>query len=173
METESALLIPVPEAEPVISSWRWQFDPAARHGIPAHVTLLYPFVPPASIDASVVERLGGLFGLARPFAFSLFELRRFGDTVLYLAPSPDDPFRRLTTALVDEFPDHPPYRGAFDGVIPHLTIADGASLAAMEEAQASVAHALPVASIAAEAWLMVGCAEDGAWRVMERFALGE
>jgi len=41
------------------------------------------------------------------------EPRRFGDQVLYLAPAPDQPFRRLTDIIVREFPDYPPYGGAF------------------------------------------------------------
>jgi hypothetical protein len=44
--TESALLIPVPAAEPTVQRWRERLDPACRLGVPAHVTLLYPFVAP-------------------------------------------------------------------------------------------------------------------------------
>src|SRR5215207_2399787 len=48
--TESALLIPVPAAEPTLQRWRERLDPACRLGVPAHVTLLYPFVAPAALD---------------------------------------------------------------------------------------------------------------------------
>jgi hypothetical protein len=173
MPTETTLLVPVPEVEPVVRSWRGRFDPAAGYGVPAHITLLYPFLPPDLIDAGVMGRLRTLFGRAQPFAFSLVEPRRFGEKVLYLAPSPDEPFRRLTTSLVEEFPECPAYAGAFDGVVPHLTIVDGAGVDILEEVQGSVISSLPVASIAAEAWLMTGRAEAGAWTLTERFALGE
>ena len=43
--------------------------------------------------------------------------------VLYIAPEPDGPFRELTDALAQAFPEHPPYDGAFAEVVPHLTVA--------------------------------------------------
>jgi len=95
-------------------------------GIPAHITLVYPFAAPEAIDAGAVSRLRALFRRAERVAYSLVETRRFGDQVLYLAPSPDEPFRLLTKIIMAEFPDYPPYGGAFSEVIPHLTIADGA-----------------------------------------------
>ena len=42
---ETALVIAVPEAEPLVSDWRAQHDWSAQRGVPAHITLLYPFVP--------------------------------------------------------------------------------------------------------------------------------
>jgi hypothetical protein len=47
---ETALLLPVPAAEPAVSRHRARFDVAARDGVPAHVTVLYPFLPPAGIS---------------------------------------------------------------------------------------------------------------------------
>ena len=44
-----------------------------------------------------------------------------GGTV-YLAPSPAAPFRQLTHELFRRFPEHPPYGGAFDDVVPHLSV---------------------------------------------------
>ena len=54
------------------------------------------------------------------------EVGRF-PTVVYLAPEPSEPFDRLTEAIDARFPDFPPYAGAFDGVIPHLTITESAA----------------------------------------------
>ena len=172
MPSMSALIVPVPAAEQLVGSWRWQLDRAARWGIPAHITLVYPFAPPETIDTGAVSRLRALFGGAEPFAFSLMEPRRFGDQVLYLAPSTDQPFRRLTDAIVREFPEYPPYGGAFREVIPHLTIADGAALEEMAAAEAEVAPDLPIRSSVDEVWLMFGGTEEGSWTVVERFALG-
>ena len=51
----------------------------------------------------------------------------FGDTVVWLNPSPSEPFRQLTLALWDEFPETPPYEGRFGREVrPHLTVGDGA-----------------------------------------------
>ena len=35
-----------------MGAWRTRFDPAAALGVPAHVTSLWPFVPPPAIDAA-------------------------------------------------------------------------------------------------------------------------
>jgi hypothetical protein len=40
---ESAIIVPVPAVEPLVSQWRQRFDVSARHGVPAHITVLYPF----------------------------------------------------------------------------------------------------------------------------------
>jgi len=172
MLTESALIVPVPAAEQLVGSWRWQLDRAARWGIPAHITLIYPFAPPEAIDAGAVSRLHALFRRTDRVVYSLVETRRFGDRVLYLAPSPDEPFRVLTRIIMAEFPDYPPYGGAFSEVIPHLTIADGAPLEEIVLAEEAVTPGLPLRCSAGEAWLMTGRAEEGSWAVVERFALG-
>src|SRR5712675_2883024 len=54
---ESALIVRVPAAEPHVSGLRARFDPAAALGVPAHVTVLYPFVPPDRITAAVLARV--------------------------------------------------------------------------------------------------------------------
>src|SRR5439155_13409498 len=71
------------------------------HGMPPHVTLLYP--APRDVEA-IAEVL---------VAFSAFEvvfarLDRFPGT-LWLAPEPAERFQRVIEALVRRFPDHPPY----------------------------------------------------------------
>jgi len=48
-DTQSAVLVPVLEAERVVSPHRSRLDGAAALGVPAHVTVLFPFVPPPAI----------------------------------------------------------------------------------------------------------------------------
>jgi hypothetical protein len=43
---ESALVVLVPEAEVLVKPFRDRFDPLAAAGVPAHITLLYPFKHP-------------------------------------------------------------------------------------------------------------------------------
>jgi hypothetical protein len=45
-ERRSAVILPVPEVEPVIARHRMRHDPSAARGIPAHVTLSFPFLDP-------------------------------------------------------------------------------------------------------------------------------
>ena len=68
--------------------------------------------------------------------------------VVYLAPEPDAPFRRLTAALASAFPDYPPYEGAHEEVIPHLTVARDAP----EDYYEAAAHALPSVPARSATW---------------------
>lgn len=152
---ESALLVPVPEAEPLVGAHRLAHDPVAPLGVPAHVTVLYPFVPPDALDASVEIAVAEVVSRFAAFDFVLRDVRRFDDGVLYLAPDPVEPFAALTEALAARWPEHPPYGGGFSTVIPHLTVAmaDGAPVAEME---VELRGGLPVRSRASVVWLMEG-----------------
>ena len=64
---ESAILVPVPEAEPVVGRLRARLDRSAGRGIPAHVTsfpegLAYADLmgPPASPDSTAGALLAGM-----------------------------------------------------------------------------------------------------------------
>jgi 2'-5' RNA ligase len=163
---DSAVLIPVPEAESLVGEWRARFD-AAENGVPAHVTLLYPFAPTDGLDQDGVQALRGLLGPAEPFAFALVATSRF-PSVLYLRPEPVTPFRSLIDRLVERFPRYPPYGGAFGEPVPHLTVARSDRPDVLDEIDAEVSRGLPVAASAGEAVLMVED-ERGIWRVAERF----
>ena len=82
----SALIIEVPEAEPAVRRHRERLDANALLGIPAHITVLAPFMPAQLIDAAVLTRLGQLFAAVSPFAFQLVRTGWFSDHVLWLAP---------------------------------------------------------------------------------------
>jgi hypothetical protein len=119
---QSALVVLVPEAEGLVSGLHGVHDPSAAQGMPAHITILYPFLPPPEVTGATLTSLERIFAQRRGFAFRLKELRRFPG-VLYLAPTPDEPFREMTHAVVKEFPGTAPYGGAFGDVPPHLTVA--------------------------------------------------
>ncbi len=169
--TESALLVPVVEAEDVVSSWRARLDPAARRGVPAHVTLLYPFAFPTAINDDIRTRLREVFSTVRPFDFSLASVRWFGDNVVFLAPEPDESFRRLTNTLTETFPEYPPYAGAFVDVVPHLTVGDNSPPALLHAAADDVRPKLPIRSHAREVWLLIGSDAPASWNIRDRFPL--
>ena len=169
---ESALLVPVPEAEPVVASWRTELDRAALLGVPAHVTVLYPFVDATQLTDHVLQRVRALLETVRPFPFVLSEVRWFGEEVVWLAPEPDTGFRDLMRLVWDEWPELPPYGGVHDEVIPHLTLGDH-DLDGMRRAAGAVTRHLPIASVATEVWLMAGSDLPGSWHVRSRFSLRE
>src|SRR4051812_48642401 len=82
---ETALICRVPEAERYIAHYRQRFDPSARRNVPAHVTILYPFMAPESIDADVLETLSGVARSVPCFQYRLARTERF-PVAMYLAP---------------------------------------------------------------------------------------
>jgi 2'-5' RNA ligase len=137
---ETGLLVEVPEAEPLVGPWRERYDPVATRGVPAHITVLYPFIPPADLDAAAVDRLRGVLAAVKPFSFHLARLDAFPG-VVWLRPEPHDPFTALTTALWSAFPGFPPYGGAHPDPQPHLTVGLADSPAAQQELHRHLADA--------------------------------
>jgi 2'-5' RNA ligase len=121
---ESTVAILVPEAEGLVRLFRNRYDPSAKAGMPAHITLLYPFKSPQEIDGLVLDTLGHCFSGFQPFKFSLTKINQFPGETLYLVPEPEDPFRELTLTIWRCSPETPPYRGRYSTVVPHLTVAD-------------------------------------------------
>jgi len=166
---QSTLVVPVPAAEPAVAMWRNRHDPAARAGIPAHVTILIPFLPPHTITAGEEERLAHLFASFKAFRFHLRDVRRFPGA-LYLAPEPADRFVQLTSAVWSAWPMCPPYGGRFADIVPHLTVADHVGDDVLDTVERAIAAAVPIEAYASELSLMVQ--QQGRWRVRRTFALG-
>src|SRR4051812_8819951 len=98
MSRETGLIFVVPQAEHVIGAHRLEHDPAASRGVPAHVTLLYPFAQSDEI-ANLDGKLSALFAKQKPFDAAFSEFATFGKEVLYLAPDDPAPFVALTEAI--------------------------------------------------------------------------
>jgi 2'-5' RNA ligase len=103
---------------------RAQHDPMAHAGVPAHVTLLFPFLATEALTPAVRRRLARIASQVQPFGVRFVRPGRFPG-VLWLAPEPVEPFIDLTNRLAAAFPDHPPYEGAHADIVPHLTVAFG------------------------------------------------
>ncbi|HEX7441465.1 MAG TPA: 2'-5' RNA ligase family protein [Caldimonas sp.] len=170
--SQSAFIVRVPEAEPYVATLRERLDPSARLGVPAHVTLLYPFMAPERIGGAVLERARALAASSAPFAYRLAGIRRFPG-VLYLSPQPGAPFVELTLRLAREFPEHPPYGGRHADIVPHLTVAqaDAQELAAAEvELRAALPRSGGVAARCNDLALIEN--SSGRWRPVQTFPLG-
>jgi 2'-5' RNA ligase len=126
---ESAIIVAVSEAEPLVGELRAQFDSASKLGIPAHITVLYPFLPPERLTQLILEGVHSALAEVQPFDFRLATVGRFPG-VVYLAPECSDPFVDLVAKIVQQFPEYPPYGGKFQSVIPHLTVSDCGELQA-------------------------------------------
>jgi 2'-5' RNA ligase len=168
---ESALAVNVPEAERYVRALRERFDPSAKLGVPAHITVLYPFIAPEQITETVIHRLRGVLSSVAGFEFRLAKTGRFGNA-LYLVPEPQHPFVALTEKLAGEFPRYPPYGGQYESIVPHLTVAQ-ASRAEHDAAEAELIAALPL-----HGGIDASCNEvvliensSGRWELMHSFQL--
>ena len=169
----TALAILVPEADPIFGPTRERHDSSAAQGAPAHVTMIFPFVPPASLDRRARAQIAEVCASHAAFRFSLTEVRRFPDAV-YLAPEPDEGFHRLLRDLLHVFPDYPPYEGKFDGFVPHLTLGTEDSTSVLEQISADFAQsqgdALPIPCVADTLTLLLR--DEAGWVPRWGFALG-
>jgi 2'-5' RNA ligase len=169
--TESAVLVAVPEAEDIVGQFRARLDRSAAWGVPAHVTVLYPFIHPDRMNSAVLDKLAAAVGSVPAFDVTLARLRWFGNEVLWLAPEPDRPFRALTAAVWREFPDHPPYRGIHEDPIPHVTIGDDAPVEVLQAAADVVRPLLPIRARITTALLMQGAPVAGTWHAVAALPL--
>ena len=167
---ESALIIDVPEAQPLVDEWRAKYDSSAQHGVPAHITVLYPFMPTEVIDEQLHADLRALFAAHPAFTFRLSHVARFPDAVAWLAPDPAEPFKALIEAIASQYPDYPPYEGIHEEVIPHLTVAEGGT-ELQDDVDAALTPALPIEAEATNV-LMILEDETGWWSPGERYPLG-
>jgi 2'-5' RNA ligase len=167
---ESVVLIPALEAHSLVGELREQFDPSARAGIPAHLTILFPFVPPDELTEQQEDDLKNVLDRVAGFDYSLSEVGEFEQGVVYLAPEPEEPFARLTREVSQHF-GLLPFGGAHgDKPVPHLTVAVNQSAARRRQLGRQLSEGLPIHCRASEAWLMVG-SNATRWQVARRLPL--
>jgi len=166
----SAVLVTVPDAEPVVGEWRRRYTLDAPAGIPAHVTILFPFVEPERLD-EVEARLAELIAAVPAFDLTFSRTGRWPE-ILYLEPEPAEPFVVLTHAIEREWPDQPPYGGHYETIVPHLTVAEPEDPAVLDRIAADVERQLPIVTRVREATVFV---EDhtGRWHEHSRLPFGQ
>ena len=165
------LALLVPEADPVVGSFRDQHDPSARRGLGAHITLIYPFVESELLSATLLARLRDTIADLPAPMFRLLDVRTF-PAVVWLAPEPPRSIVQLAAAIERAFPDQRIGGGAFPEYIPHLTVArrvpqEKGSIA--NEVKARLADYGPIYCWCDNVTLLVS--EDRRWRRLAEFPL--
>ena len=171
--TETAVVVRIPQADDVVGPLRARLDPAAALGVPAHVTVLAPFVPPDGLDDGVLSKLADVVRSVPAFGVTFARVAWFGQEVVWLAPEPAGPFRALTKAVCAKFPGYPPYGGAIPDVVPHLTIGMDQPADVLARAGQAVEPALPVSATVEAVTLMQGSRDAGSWQIVAEFPLGQ
>jgi 2'-5' RNA ligase len=166
---QTAVVAPVPSAEPVVSAWRERFDSSAALGMPAHITVLYPFLGEQRLGDGALHALRDLCAESPTLDVEFARTGRFAD-VLYLAPEPASGLQKLTAALAERWPETPPYEGRFEEVVPHLTVAQSADEDVLAEAEDAVMGSLPLRAWLVEARLYVF--DGDRWQQRARLPFG-
>ena len=171
LPTESAALVAIPEAEAVVCEHRAGLDPAARLGVPAHVTVLYPFVPLERSTPYVLAKLAAAIGSVP--AFEATSVHRWFEALVVGSRQSADgplPLARAAAAL-RAFPGDLPSGGEHPDVVPHLTVGldhrrSAGSGGTRDEPR------LPVSADVRSAVLMQGSLQPDTWRTVADLPLG-
>ena len=143
----------------------------AVDGLPAHITLLYPFVAPDRLDQDVREELQAVVAPLATLGYELTGPARWPDTV-FAAVEPARPFVELQAALAADFPAFPIYgRDAAFEFVPHVTIAEGAAADDPVVLADPGWRTLPRRGTAAGVEVIAAGA-DGRWRTVWRIRFG-
>jgi 2'-5' RNA ligase len=162
---QSALLVAVPETEALVRQLHG--SGASRDGLPPHVTVLFPFLSPESLEPDVLDTLREIFQGHDAFAFSLTGVDTFPG-VVWLVPEPGSPFLGLTRSVTQVWPELVPYGDPALDPVAHLTVGRGRL---RRRWRALIGAAVPIEARATEVLLMTEEAPRS-WAVRARFPLG-
>lgn len=138
--------------------------------MPAHVTLLYPFVPWDELDPSIGRKIASVAARHTAFDYTMTGPERWPDTI-YVAVEPVEPFVRLQADLAATFPEYPVYgQGSDFEFSPHITVAEGRAVDDELTMHDAAWAALPL--VARAAWLDVVATDGGKWDRIWRVPLG-
>jgi 2'-5' RNA ligase superfamily len=165
---QTGLVIPVPAADALLASVGARYPGTVREGVPAHLSLLYPFVAAAELDERVTCALGELLVKQAPMPVQFAECYRH-DGFVALRPDPLDGLKELVNKTRRQWPDVVPYEGVYGDVEPHLTVAMRCSAETAVTIEQEVTVELPISAELREAWLV---AFEGQWTLRERFEFG-
>jgi 2'-5' RNA ligase len=166
---QTAIIVPVPAAEPVVAAWRERFDGSAARGMPAHVPVLCPFLSAERLTGATLARLRNICAESPTLDVVFTRTGRFED-VLYLEPEPAAGLLQLAAAIAAEWPEAPPSAGRHDELAPHLTVAHGADGDVLSEVEAAVTRDLPLRAWLVEARVYVFA--GGRWQQELRLPFG-
>jgi 2'-5' RNA ligase len=140
-------------------------------GVPAHLTMLYPFLDPARLGRAVRRTLAEIAAALQPFDYRLTGAATWPDTV-YVAVDPVAPFVELQRRLAAAFPEFPIY-GTDPGFefVPHVTIAEGPPVNDPATLADPAWRSLPRPGRAASIEVIARSA-DAPWRTIWRLPLG-
>jgi 2'-5' RNA ligase superfamily protein len=145
------LLLITPDAEPLVGDWRAEHDPAARFGIPAHVTVRTPFLAAEYWSDPALRSLEGFL----PVDVTLARLEN-RPGALVIVVEPDEALREITQATTLAWPTLPPHKGNRPDLAYHLTVVRTENDRVRSQAVQAIAPHLPLRVTGTEMWATEG-----------------
>ena len=166
-EPTSAIVVRI-RLPPPLEAVRRRFDHSAALKVPAHVTLLYPWLPAEALTRAARRTLAAIVRETRAFDVRFAATRRWPG-ILYLEPDPAWRFSALIEKVAAGFPAYPPYGGTISEVIPHLTLVENAK-AALDPIEKAASTHLPFERTVRSIEVLVE-GPDGRWQTRWRLPL--
>jgi hypothetical protein len=137
----TALVIEVPAAEVLLDVARRVNPLLVRPGLPAHVTVLYPFLPASELTDDVDDTVRAIAARTPVTDVRLSEVISAPGFVAMAVPA----LQAVADAAYAEWPEVEPYGGRFGPKPPvHLTVAMGGTEDELAQVAAQTREALPV-----------------------------
>lgn len=171
MTDRTTLVVPVPEAEPLVGATRALLDPHARRGLGAHITLLSPWLGSVDFRQRDLQRLRTIIRQTEQFEAKLVTIGRFRHT-LWLSVEPREPLVQLAELIRQEWPQVNPTSGVLCGP-PHLTIADHVYPERLKDLAESIDTQLPLSFEVVRVDLMKRAERNGKWCTHSEIPLGK
>lgn len=168
IKCKTNVLIRVPQASPLLDTWRQQLDPSAAVGVPPHITLLYPAIEPSAIT---VEGLEALARASVEFPLTFRTVETFERTI-WIKPTPTTSLQQLENKLKALFPMTAPYGGQYPHSPPHLTVADGIAPTRYKRMIRDLQAGLPIHSTVHGFELWGEVSSQGQWHCIRTFGFG-
>lgn len=167
----SALIIRV-HLPPALEAVRRAHVKDAGRGLPAHVTLLSPFVPERDLRAPIRQKIADVVSHRYAFDYHLIGPKASSDTI-YAGVDSELPFRELYGALSAAFPDYPLYDDRAATFLPHVTVSGREARFDQRLLADRAWHALPTRRRAHSVELIARGARGarGRWATVWRFRL--
>jgi len=139
----TTLIALTPEVESAVGSWRSRFDPWTRRGVPAHITLLSPFLPLSQLGDRVREQLAFLLSKHRQTEIELARVEQLPGAVSLL-PGSAGVLLQITRELLNEWPELEARSRTVNGRPHHITIACTEDPVLFNEIRVDVGRSLPI-----------------------------
>jgi 2'-5' RNA ligase len=104
-----------------VGDWRTATVGESMMGVAPHISLMYPWLPPADLSVGV-ERLALAIADVSAFAIEVDTVGTFAE-VVWIAPKRAREFRILMEKIAKAFPECSAYEGRVEVPQPHITVA--------------------------------------------------